>query len=101
MRTGSQEPPKMAKEILLHLSNLKGGQMPALLILKEDYMKNENTRKEKYHLLRNAGFNSFEANKLKEYSWEKVHYFIVMQEKFERYKMKMIQEKGRKHGNQS
>lgn len=39
-------------------------------------MRDEESRKVKYSLLKEAGFTSREANKLKDYSWDKVNYFI-------------------------
>jgi len=45
-------------------------------------MRDESSRKKKYTLLKEAGFNSYDANRLKDYSWDKVNYFIETNHKY-------------------
>lgn len=52
-------------------------------------------RKENYKRLRAVGYNSFEANQLKDYSPQKVNYFIQMKKQFEEWKHETIKEKGK------
>lgn len=63
-------------------------------------MKNNKERSIKYHLLREAGFTSREAQRLQDYSWEKVNYFIEMNSKHKHWLEKEINKRGRKNGNQ-
>ena len=62
-------------------------------------MKNPKDRKTKYHLLREAGFTSFEAQRLQDYSWEKVNYFVEMNSKYKHWLQNEMNKRGRKHGN--
>lgn len=64
-------------------------------------MKNAKDRQTKYHLLREAGFTSREAQRLQDYSWEKVNYFVEMNSKYKHWLQSEINSKGRKNGNQS
>ena len=50
----------------------------------EQIMKNEKTRAEKYYRLKDVGFNSREANKLKDHSDERVRYYIHLKHKHNR-----------------
>lgn len=59
-------------------------------------MKNEKERSIKYYLLKEAGFNSKEANQLKDYSWEKVNYFIDTNLKYREYLNQQIRLRGKK-----
>lgn len=59
----------------------------------------EMIRKENYKRLRAVGYNSYEANQLKDYSPQKVDYFIQMRKKFEDWKHETILKEGKKHGN--
>ena len=59
-------------------------------------MKNEKERSIKYYLLKEAGFNSKEANQLKDYSWEKVNYFIDTNLKYRAYLDQQIRLRGKK-----
>jgi hypothetical protein len=62
-------------------------------------MKDEKARSIKYYLLKEAGFNSREANQLKDYSWEKVNYFIDTNLKYREYLQQQIRLRGKKDGN--
>lgn len=44
--------------------------------------KTEATRIEKYHILRQVGYTSKEANLLKDHSWEKVAEYVSMQKEY-------------------
>lgn len=61
-------------------------------------MKKEKERSIKYYLLKEAGFNSREANQLKDYSWEKVNYFIDTNLKYKTYLDEQIRLRGKKDG---
>ena len=63
-------------------------------------MKNEKERSIKYYLLKEAGFNSIEANRLKDYSWEKVNYFIDTNIKYKNYIEEQIRLRGKKNGKE-
>jgi hypothetical protein len=52
-------------------------------------------RKENYRKLREVGYNSYESNQLKDYSPQKVDYFIQMRKQFEKWKSEYIKEKGK------
>lgn len=56
-------------------------------------------RKVRYQLLREAGFTSYEANRLKDYSLEKIEYFIDMNKKYKEWLKHEVNAKGKKHGN--
>jgi hypothetical protein len=63
-------------------------------------MKDERERSIKYYLLKEAGFNSREANQLKDYSWDKVNYFIDTNMRLKKYIQEQIKLRGKKNGNQ-
>lgn len=64
-------------------------------------MKNENERKIKYELLREAGFTGVEANRLKDYSWDKVNYFVEMNSKYKHWLQEELDKKGKPRGKES
>jgi hypothetical protein len=64
-------------------------------------MKDENQRKVKYDLLRESGFTSVEANRLKDYSWDKVNYFVDMNMKYRTWLNEELNRKGKQRGKDS
>lgn len=56
-------------------------------------------RKENYKRLRSVGYNSYESNQLKDYSPQKVDYFIRMRQAFEDWKEEFIKKEGKQRGD--
>lgn len=56
----------------------------------------DNGRKERYEALRAVGFTSYEANKLKDRTWEKVNEYIAYRKAYNEYMDKLIERTGQK-----
>jgi hemerythrin superfamily protein len=61
----------------------------------------EQDRKDKYEAMRAVGFNSFEANKLKDRTWDKVKQYIEYRKAYNKYMNDLIERTGRKKKDKS